>query len=148
LKVSRKTEYAVRALIHLADRASENVLWQQIGHIAQATGIPEKFLEQILLIMKNGGLLVSRRGIEGGYSLNRPADSIPVDEVVHLLEGPAFLEPSSRDTIDPETAVFRHLVRSAEEDARTRLRGKTIEDLRKEAAKLRSSKVSPLEYQI
>ena len=70
MRLSKKGEYAVRALIEIGfeSTARPNSLIQ-ISTVAQRTNIPEKFLEQILLALRNGGVLKSKRGVEGGYSL-------------------------------------------------------------------------------
>src|SRR6202042_3131420 len=60
----------------------------QISTVAQRTNIPEKFLEQILLALRNGGVLRSKRGVEGGYSLAKPSSEITLGEVIRLLDGP------------------------------------------------------------
>ncbi|MBZ5640713.1 MAG: Rrf2 family transcriptional regulator [Acidobacteriia bacterium] len=86
MKVSKKGEYGVRALCHLAERHGEGVV--QIREIARLEAIPWKFLEGILLQMKAAGMVRSRRGIEGGYALARPPEEIALAEVIRLLDGP------------------------------------------------------------
>lgn len=86
MKLSKKGEYALRALIDLAMNADRGVA--QAHDIARHENIPIKFLEQILLSLKNAGLLQSRRGVGGGYVLARPPDQITLGEVIRLLEGP------------------------------------------------------------
>ena len=89
MRLSKKGEYAVRALIEIGFEAKQrpNSLIQ-ISTVAQRTNIPEKFLEQILLALRNGGVLKSKRGVEGGYSLAKDADDITLGEVIRLLDGP------------------------------------------------------------
>ncbi|MEJ0000404.1 MAG: Rrf2 family transcriptional regulator [Verrucomicrobiota bacterium] len=89
MRLSKKGEYAVRALIEIGFEAKQrpNSLIQ-ISTVAQRTNIPEKFLEQILLALRNGGILKSKRGVEGGYSLAKPAEEITLGEVIRLLDGP------------------------------------------------------------
>ena len=89
MRLSKKGEYAVRALIEIGLEAKSrpNSLIQ-ISTVAQRTNIPEKFLEQILLALRNGGVLKSKRGVEGGYSLAKDADEITLGEVIRLLDGP------------------------------------------------------------
>src|SRR5689334_5735887 len=89
MHLSKKGEYAVRALIEigLESHLHPNSLIQ-ISVVAQRTNIPEKFLEQILLALRNGGILKSRRGVEGGYSLAKSPDAITLGEVIRLLDGP------------------------------------------------------------
>jgi Rrf2 family protein len=86
MKVSKKGEYGVRALCHLAERHSEGVV--QIREIARIESIPRKFLEGILLQLKSAGIVRSRRGIDGGYALARPPGEIAMGEVIRLLDGP------------------------------------------------------------
>jgi Rrf2 family protein len=86
MKVSKKGEYGVRALCHLAERHGEGVV--QIREIARLESIPWKFLEGILLQLKSAGIVRSRRGIDGGYALARPPSEIAMGEVIRLLDGP------------------------------------------------------------
>ena len=89
MRLSKKGEYAVRALIEIGLEAKQrpgNLI--QISTVAQRTNIPEKFLEQILLALRNGGVLKSKRGVEGGYSLAKDAEDINLGEVIRLLDGP------------------------------------------------------------
>jgi Rrf2 family protein len=89
MRLSKKGEYAVRALIEIGFEAKLRPgSLIQISTVAQRTNIPEKFLEQILLALRNGGVLKSKRGVEGGYSLAKDADDITLGEVIRLLDGP------------------------------------------------------------
>jgi Rrf2 family protein len=89
MRLSKKGEYAVRALIEIGFEAKARPgSLIQISTVAQRTNIPEKFLEQILLALRNGGVLKSKRGVEGGYSLAKGPDDITLGEVVRLLDGP------------------------------------------------------------
>ena len=87
MKLSKRGEYGLKALIDLASQEDPQAL-VQIRDIAERQQIPMKFLEQIMLAMKNGGILHSRAGIGGGYYLARPADEITLGQVVRLLDGP------------------------------------------------------------
>jgi Rrf2 family protein len=83
--ISKKTIYAFKALIHLAGTpAGQPVL---IADLAKAENIPKKFLEFILLSLRKGGLLLSRIGKGGGYTLAIPANKIKLGAVVRILEG-------------------------------------------------------------
>ena len=89
MRLSKKGEYAVRALVEIgfeADARPKSLI--QISTVAQRTRIPEKFLEQILLALRNGGVLKSKRGVEGGYSLAKAPETITLGEVIRLLDGP------------------------------------------------------------
>ena len=83
--LSKKTKYALKALIHLANQpADEPIL---ISELARAESIPRKFLEAILLALKNAGILQSKIGKGGGYYLAREARYISIGSIVKVLEG-------------------------------------------------------------
>jgi Rrf2 family protein len=87
MKLSKRGEYGLRAMIDLA-RCGAKAKVVQIGDIAQRESIPVKFLEQIMLALKNAGLLRSKMGIGGGYYLARPADQITLGQIIRVLDGP------------------------------------------------------------
>ncbi|WP_342641628.1 RrF2 family transcriptional regulator [Rhodoligotrophos ferricapiens] len=84
--ISQKTKYALQALIVLA-RAGRGVV-VNIGELAEARGIPPRFLEQILLILKHNALVASRRGPRGGYTLLRSPSEITIGSILRMVEGP------------------------------------------------------------
>jgi Rrf2 family cysteine metabolism transcriptional repressor len=86
MKFSKKSEYALRALIELTTHYKRALV--QRNEIARRQQIPLEFLEQILLALKNAGLLASRRGVNGGYSLIKPPDDITLGQVIRILDGP------------------------------------------------------------
>lgn len=86
MKLSKKAEYALRALLAMA-RAPAGTNFS-IQDLARREHIPLKFLEQILLALRNGGLLRSKRGVGGGYQLQKAAAEIALREVVQLMDGP------------------------------------------------------------
>jgi Rrf2 family protein len=90
MRVTAKGEYATRAVLHLATEYPEVVT---INEIAERHRIPTKYLEQILLELKRGGLLESRRGVHGGYLLARAPAEISVGEVLQIVDG-KFIESS------------------------------------------------------
>ena len=83
--ISQRARYAFKALIVLARAGSAGM---QIRDIAEQEQIPRKFLEQILLSMKAGGLITSRRGREGGYALLKDAEAISLGSVLRMIDGP------------------------------------------------------------
>jgi Rrf2 family protein len=86
MRVSAKADYAVRAAAELAAAADGRPLKRE--HLARVQQIPSKFLETILLELKNAGIVKSTRGTEGGYSLARPADEISLADVIRAVDGP------------------------------------------------------------
>lgn len=85
MRVSAKTDYALRALLVLAERAPELV---KVEALTAAEALPRKFVEVILSELRRAGLVISRRGSEGGYGLALPADRISVGAVIRVLDGP------------------------------------------------------------
>ncbi|MFT3831485.1 MAG: Rrf2 family transcriptional regulator [Opitutaceae bacterium] len=88
MKVSKRCEYALRALINLGIAAEVGRSLVQISELADHEQMPVKFLEQIMKDLKAAGYVASERGKFGGYRLHRPAAKIPIGEVVRLLDGP------------------------------------------------------------
>ncbi len=86
MRLSKKTEYALRAVIYAA-RHPEGTTFQ-IKELAEKNRIPKKFLELILLELKNAGIVMSRRGVGGGYLLARRPEAIRSSEVIEATEGP------------------------------------------------------------
>src|SRR5689334_10849615 len=85
MRVSAKVDYALRASIELAAAAPGQVKGERL---ATAQAIPHKFLENILADLRNGGLVASQRGADGGYRLARPPAEITVADVIRVVEGP------------------------------------------------------------
>ena len=91
MRLSKRGEYGLRAMIDLAASSSEHRPGNgvvQIKEIAEREQIPSKFLEQILLTLKNAGLLQSKMGVGGGYYLARPPEEISLGHIVRVLDGP------------------------------------------------------------
>lgn len=89
MRLSKRGEYGLRAMILLAE-PDENgqPRKMQIKEFVAREKIPAKFLEQILLSLKNAGMLHSKMGVGGGYYLARPADKISLGQIVRVLDGP------------------------------------------------------------
>jgi Rrf2 family protein len=85
VKVSAKSDYAVRALLELAVGGKGPVKGERLS---QAQEIPLKFLENILIDLRHAGIVRSQRGAEGGYWLARPPDKVTVGEVIRAVDGP------------------------------------------------------------
>ena len=87
MKLTKRGEYGLKALIDLAALDDPQAA-TQIKDIARRQQIPVKFLEQILLTLRNAGILRSRAGVGGGYYLAKPPAEITLGQVVRLLDGP------------------------------------------------------------
>jgi Rrf2 family cysteine metabolism transcriptional repressor len=108
MNISVKGEYALQAIFDLASQpAGEPV---RIADIARRQKIPQKFLEIILVGLKQAGFVESRRGAEGGYLLARAAESLTVGEVLRSIEGtPQGRSRSRRKTETPFTEMWRQV---------------------------------------
>lgn len=115
--MSSKAKYAVRAALLLADHAAEQG-WTQSATLADEGDIPRKFLEAILVQLRDQGLIASRRGPGGGHRLARHPTDITVGEIIRIVEGQLALTPcSSRrqfracaDCVTIESCRLRHVM--------------------------------------
>lgn len=94
--LSAKAKYGLKAMTYLADRECAGGI--QGAEIAETQHIPKKFLDTILLDLKNHGLINSKKGKGGGYSLARPASRITVGQIVRILNGSLALLPCLDET--------------------------------------------------
>src|SRR5579871_6919852 len=86
MKISQKGLYALQAMMMLARHHNQGAI--RIRDIAYEENLPEKFLELILLEMKNARMVESVRGAKGGYALRRPPSEIHLSEIIRLIDGP------------------------------------------------------------
>lgn len=115
MKITYKGDYALKALFQLALKYENNEDGvMSITEIARLGDMPTKFLEQILLTLRKGGFVKSRRGINGGFLLARHPKDITVGEVIRFIEGP--IEPISciaderyKGCKDISSCIFREL---------------------------------------
>jgi Rrf2 family protein len=105
MKVSTRGDYASRALLSLSLHAGEAGP-TSVRDIAERTGLPQPYLEQILLALKGAGLVRSKRGVGGGYVLAREPATITLGEIVSAVDGPItvgdFGEPHQNGACDHE----------------------------------------------
>lgn len=90
MKVSTRGDYASRALLSLALHAESDGP-TSVRDIAERTGLPQPYLEQILLALKGAGLVRSKRGVGGGYVLARPPAEVTLGAIVSAVDGPIAL---------------------------------------------------------
>ena len=101
MRVSAKTDYAIRAVLELASADDERPVKGE--RIATAQGIPLRFLENILMQLRHAGLVESRRGADGGYRLARAADEVTLADVIRAIDGPLAGVSGTR----PESLRFK-----------------------------------------
>ena len=96
LALTKKTDYALIAVSHLAKRAEPVVSAREI---AQACGVPQPILTNILKVLAGAGIVASTRGAAGGYSLARPVESITLHDLIATIEGPfQFVQCTAANT--------------------------------------------------
>jgi Rrf2 family protein len=134
MRLSKKAEYGLRALIYAA-RFPEGTTFQ-IKDLAEKNGIPKKFLELILLELKNAGILRSRRGVGGGYLLGRRPEAIRSSEILRAIEGPVAPQGTRKSPGEPAEEEASHavsrLVRETSEAIESVLDRWTLADLARE----------------
>ena len=96
--ISQKTKYALKALLLLADDEKAKSGPVLISDLAERGKIPQKFLEAILLELKNHGILQSKKGKGGGYFLAKSPEEIKIGGIVRILEGPLAALPCASQT--------------------------------------------------
>ena len=105
MKVSTRGDYASRALLSLALH-DEGGIPTSVRDVAERTGLPQPYLEQILLALKGAGLVRSKRGVGGGYVLARHPSEITLGQIVSAVDGPIvagdFGEPHQNGACDHE----------------------------------------------
>jgi Rrf2 family protein len=128
LKASARIEYACLAMLHLAARhgAAEPA---PIRDIAESSAIPRRFLVQILLQLKNAGLVASVRGVTGGYELARPPEEISLGEVVAVIEGSERRAANNAPRDSTARRVLAKIWQEAAAAQRQRLNSITLADL-------------------
>ena len=104
MKVSTRGDYASRALLSLALHAEGQPT--SVRDVAERTGLPQPYLEQILLALKGAGLVRSKRGVGGGYVLARSPSEVTLGQIVSAVDGPIvagdFGEPHKDGACDHE----------------------------------------------
>ncbi|KAA0233651.1 MAG: putative HTH-type transcriptional regulator [Acidimicrobiales bacterium] len=106
MQVTARVDYALRALVQLAAADPARLTRDEL---AAAEGIPPRYLESVLLSLRQAGLIVGQRGTAGGYSLGRPAEQITVAEVSRLVDGPLALVQGRRPEDTEYGSTSRHL---------------------------------------
>ena len=132
VKVSTRGDYASRALLALTLHESEGPT--SVRDIAERTGLPQPYLEQILLALKGAGLVRSKRGVGGGYVLARHPSEINLAEIVSAVDGPIqagdFGQPHTNGACDHEgQCVLLAIWSDAGRQMRKMLEGYSLTDL-------------------
>lgn len=131
VELSSKTEYALLALLELGDRYPDDEPLQ-IRQIAADQDIPDRYLEQLLAVLRRGGIVKSQRGARGGYYLARAPWQITLVEVLACLEG---TDTSAGDAVTDaecrlESAIVHEIWREASQAARQVFAAYTLQTLK------------------
>lgn len=143
MKVSKRGQYGMRALCHLAETYGAGVV--QIREIARREAIPAKFLEGILLELKHAGIVRSRRGIDGGYELARQPSEVMLGQIMRVLDGPLAPLGSAAELkelmrTDPRQGGFYSVLMDVRDAAASILDKTSLADVVARNAKLESAR--------
>jgi Rrf2 family protein len=139
--LSKKTKYALNALLVLAESYNQNLM--QISEVAQKASVPKKFLEQILLELKNNRILDSKKGQGGGYFLRMPPETVTLGLVIRIMSGTLALVPCVSKTAyapcdeckNELTCGLKVVMEDVRESTASILDSKSLADVLKESAK-------------
>jgi len=134
--LSSKAKYALRAVMVLAE-CRPQCGWTSALTIADRAGVPRKFLEAILVQLRDQGMIESRRGPVGGHKLRLPPAEVSVADVIRITDGPIALTPCAsrtqfgvcKDCIDVRTCEIAHVMRRVRDATAAVLEGCSIADL-------------------
>lgn len=126
MKVSTRGDYATRALLSIVLHGDETPT--SVKEIAERTGLPQPYLEQILLAVKGAGLVLSKRGVGGGYVLARPPEEITLAHIFVAVDGPIATRLDSYDHHEGH-CVVQDIWVAVSERMRDLLDGHTLADL-------------------
>lgn len=143
--ISKKTKYALEALYSLSRHYGEGPIL--VHSVAKEESIPLKFLQAILLELRNRGVVTSKKGRAGGYELSRPPEDITVGTVIRMIEGPLAPLPCARETNyrrceecqDEHTCGTRIVMRRVRDAVAHILDSTTLADVIQEVEKARQA---------
>jgi len=149
MKISSKTDYALKTILDLAMHRKQGVV--RIADIAERQDIPPKFLEQILLVLKGAGIVESRRGASGGYLLSTSPSKLTLASVVRLTEDGLCSVHRARESANSKNTTgadiaFHEVWVDIGQYISKKLEKITIQDMCNRAKEV--SEKRPLEYEI
>jgi Rrf2 family protein len=141
MELSSRVEYALLALMELSDRQKQGKPLKAT-EIAQIQRIPERYLDQILIVLRRSGLIQSQRGVKGGYLLTKKPSQITLWDVVALLEGEGDRQPEE-ETMNPtvEKKVVISFWKQVSQEYQAILASYTLEDFCKQRSAYQQEKV-------
>ncbi len=113
MKITYKSDYALKALVHMAVNYKGEEAVFKIKELSGSLDIPLKYLEAVFVQLKNGKFVTSRRGKDGGYFLTKPPSETSLGDIIRFLEGPlepiACVNSGYKGCRDTETCVLREV---------------------------------------
>jgi Rrf2 family protein len=149
MKISYKDDYALKVILHLSRRYPNEPV--RIEELSKRQDIPKKFLEQILILLKNGGFVRSKRGPKGGYYLAKNPANISLGEVVRYVSGTVYpiacIDPAVNQHCDFKSrCVFVPIWQKVGDQISGIIDNISFADLAEQDSKLQNS--TPLDFQI
>jgi len=152
--LSRKAKYGLKAMIYLAKASDSGPVL--IADLAREEKIPKKFLELILLTLKNHGILQSRKGKGGGYYLGKSCNEITIGKLVRILDGPLAPVPCVSETayaecdecLDEKTCGIRLVMKDVRDAIAEILDGTSLADVLERVEKVEQLEKGALLYYI
>ena len=152
--LSKKSKYGLRALLALARQRDHDPV--QIAELAEQEEIPKKFLEMILLELKNTGILQSKKGKGGGYLLGKTPEGISLGDIIRALDGPLAPLPCVSQTAyrkcdechDEATCGIRAIMQEVRDATAHILDGTSLADVLRRTEQLMQQKKKVLVYAI
>ena len=149
MKLTKKGQYAIKALIELAINHDRGINVTLINGIAEKENIPPRYLEQILLSLKKSGLLISKRGVGGGYGLSRPPQEVTLGDVISAVEGPLLsLKYSDDKNSDEISSTLSNTMKEVGSAIKRIVDSISLEDMAKRTLDLVERKRDVLNYVI
>lgn len=105
MKLTTKSEYSILALLYLARQPKDHFV--KVDEIVAACNIPKKYLELLLMALRQNRLIKTRRGKQGGYRLAKPADAISLAEIIRLMDGALAPTESVSTYFHSETPIAK-----------------------------------------
>jgi Rrf2 family protein len=105
MKLTTKSEYSILALLYIARQPQKNYV--KVDEIATACDIPKKYLELLLMTLRQNRLIKTRRGKQGGYQLTKPAGQISLADIIRLMDGALAPTESVSTYFHSETPISK-----------------------------------------
>lgn len=152
MNLSRKCEYALKAMVELAIKHDSGEEITLISDIAERENIPPRYLEQILLRLKNAGVLFSKRGVGGGYALSKSPEEISLRDIITVVDGSLYSQSQGRTggvaAKDEVTAALYGTLRKVNNTVSGILSSISLRDISKQVLDLAEQKRGALNYVI